>query len=82
MISDDDRARLGDLAMRAIDTILEDYGEDATLTAATLVFEVKAKNDEGEQVWHGNYESLEDSSPSHVAGLLGSTAMWIMGTNE
>jgi hypothetical protein len=50
-ISDQDRADLADLAMRALDTILEDYGEDADLCAASLVFEVSTKDDDGDPIY-------------------------------
>lgn len=46
MITDEDRARLGDLAMRAIDNIIEWYGEDATLEDAVLIFEVSRPDEE------------------------------------
>jgi hypothetical protein len=80
MISDADRARLADLAMRAIDTIIEDYGDDAELVAASLVFEVKvpdADGDEDEDRWHVNYKSLSGISPNHIAGILAGTAQWL-----
>jgi hypothetical protein len=77
-MTDDDRARLADLAMRALDTILEDYGEDAELVAASLVFEVKLKDEDGDDIWHGNYKSLEANSPHHIAGLLHQTATYMM----
>lgn len=78
MISDEDRRQLADLAMRALDTILEDYGDEAELVAASLVFEVKVTDEEGEDMWHSNYKSLVGNSPHHVAGLLHSTAEYIM----
>ena len=69
-MTDDDRRDLADLAMRALDTIAEDYG-DADLIAACLVFEVRTKDDEdGEDLFHGNYKSLERNSPHHIGGLL------------
>lgn len=77
VISDDDRRELGDLAMRALDTIIEDYGEDAELLAASLVFEVKSLDEDGDEVFHGNYKSLERNSPHHISGLLRCAADWI-----
>jgi hypothetical protein len=77
VITDEDKAALGDLAMRAIDAILEEYGEDAELCAATLVFEVRTKDEDGDDLWHGNYRSLPDTSPNHAVGLLYTTARWI-----
>lgn len=77
MITDEDRSRLAGLAMRALDRIVEDYGDDAELVAASLVFEVKATDEDGDAVWHGNFESLTGNSPNHIAGLLQSTAEYI-----
>jgi hypothetical protein len=74
VIRDEDRQGLADLAMRALDTIADDYGDDAELVAASLVFEVKVKDEGGEELWHGNYKSLEQNSPHHIAGLLQATA--------
>ncbi len=77
-ITEDDRRALGDLALRALDTIAEDYGEDAELVTAALVFEVKTVDDEDdEDVWHGNYKSIDGTSPHHIAGLLRSTADYL-----
>lgn len=78
MISDEDRRDLADLAMRAIDTILEDYGDDAELCAASLVFEVKVRDDDGEPIYHGNYKSLERNTPHHIGGLLYATACYVL----
>lgn len=77
-ITDEDRAALADLAMRALDTILEDFGEGAELLAASLVFEVKAPDDDGEPLFHCNYKSLERNSPQHIGGLLYGTAVHIL----
>lgn len=77
-MTDQDRAVLADLAMQALDTILEDYGDDAELVAASLVFEVKTKDEDGDEVFHGNYKSLERNSPHHIAGLLQTTANYIV----
>ena len=79
MISEEDRAALADLALRAIDTILEDYGEEAELCAACLVFEVRVGADEpADEVFHGNYKSLERNSPHHIAGLMTATANHVL----
>ena len=78
MISEEDRAALADLAMRALDTILEDYGEDAELMAASLIFEVRTKDDDGDDIYHGNYKSLAHNSPHHIGGLLRSTANFLL----
>ena len=78
-MTEDDRRDLADLAMRALDTIHADYGEDAELCAASLVFEVKVRDatDEAKSLYHVNYKSLERNSPHHIAGLLGGTALHI-----
>lgn len=78
MISDQDRADLADLAMRALDTILEDYGEDADLCAASLVFEVRTEDEDGDSVYHGNYKSLKRNTPHHIGGLLQATSVYLL----
>lgn len=79
MITDQDRSDLADLAMRALDTIIEEYGEEsAELLAASLVFEVKAPDAAGEPLYHCNYKSLERNSPQHIGGLLYGSAMHIL----
>jgi hypothetical protein len=78
MITDEDRAALGDLAMRAIDKIIADYGDDAELCAATLIFEVRTKDTDGDDVYHGNYESLVGNTPHHIGGLAQSLANWLL----
>lgn len=82
MISEEDRAALADLAMRALDTILEDYGEDAELCAASLVFEVRLRDGDGDLVHHCNFKSLERCAPFHIAGLLQATALRLMTPDE
>lgn len=78
-MTDDDRASLADLAMRALDTILEDYGDDAQLMAATVVFEVRTPGaDEADDLFYTNYQSLAGNSPHHIAGLLYGTALHIL----
>ena len=78
MISDDDRARLADLAMRALDTI-DEYGDGAEITAASLVFEVRVPDpdDPDDPRYHVNYKSLHGNSPNHIAGILAGTAAWL-----
>lgn len=62
--------------MRCLDTIVDDYGDDARLLAASLVFEVVVG--EGDDArYHVNYRSLPDSSPHHIAGLMYNTAAHI-----
>src|SRR5688500_8070130 len=80
-MTDEDRAALADLAMRSLDTILEDYGDDAHLCAASLVFEVQVGQGD-EALYHVNYKSLERNSPHHVAGLLHSTAAHITNPDD
>jgi hypothetical protein len=79
-ISDDDKANLADLSMRALDTILEDYGEDAELIGASLVFEVRVPSDDPDDDWayHGNYKSMRGMSPQHVGGMHQSMAYWLL----
>lgn len=78
MITEQDRGRLADLAMRALDTIIEDYGADAELLAASLVFEVKTVDEDGDEVHHGNYKSLPGNSPHHIGGLLRATSNYLL----
>ena len=79
-MTEEDRRELADLALRALDTINDDYGEDAELCAASIVFEVRvpAQDADDDPVYHGNYKSLERNSPHHIAGLLHTTAGYIM----
>lgn len=77
MITEEDRREVADLAMRALDTIDRDYGEDAELTAATLVFEVRAPDEDGDYRYEGNYKSLARCSPFHIAGLLKVAIDWL-----
>lgn len=77
-----DRQALGDLAMRAIDKVINEYGDDAELTAACLVFEVCVDDEDGNPEWHGNYESLSGSSSNHIGGLMQSTANYLLNPDE
>lgn len=77
MISDEDRATLGDLAMRTFDKIEAEYGEDAELVAASIVFEVRVKNEDDRWEHHGNYESTEHSS-AHIGGLHQQMAHYLL----
>ena len=78
MITDKDKQELGDLVFRALDTIENDYGEDAELAAACIVFEVKVKDGrDGDYTWHGNYKSLRRNSPNHIGGILRTAAEWM-----
>jgi hypothetical protein len=76
MMTDDDRRELGDLAIRALDSIA-DYGDDATLTAAILVLEVRHTDDEGRDIFSCEYKSLDRNSPHHLAGVMQSTINWL-----
>lgn len=78
MIAASDRAKLADLSMRALDTIIDDYGEGAELLGASLVYEVRVPRGEGEWAHHGNFVSLPDMSPTHVGGLHQETANWLL----
>lgn len=68
MITDEDRARLGDLAMRAIDSILEQYGATATLEDAVLVYEVALRD--GEDIW----TELNAETTTHRSTVAGGIA--------
>lgn len=76
MITEDDRRDLGDLAIRSLDSI-EDYGEDATLSAATIVFEVRHDGGDGREIFSCEYKSLDRNSPRHIAGILQSMVNWL-----
>lgn len=72
------RQQVADLAFRALDTIAEEYGDDAVLCTAALVFEVRVKNEEGVDYYHSNFKVLPDTSPHHIGGLLVSTGQYIL----
>jgi hypothetical protein len=85
VITDGDRAALADLAMRALDTIQDDYGDGAEFLGATLVFEVRVPDPDDEEdpwLYHGNYKSTPDLAPSHVGGMCQSMACWLLGNKE
>ena len=72
MISDEKRAALTDLALRTLDTIEEDYGEDAELGDAVIVFDVlvpDADDPDAPPTSYGNYLSTTERS-CVVSGLL------------
>lgn len=71
-ITDEDRAKLGDLAMGAIDTILDTYGEEASLEDAVLVFEVSYpdRDHEGETLTEINAQTT-----THRATVAGGIAL-------
>lgn len=68
MITDEDRSKLGELAMDAIDTILEQYGEEAILEDAILVFEVSAPDPEHPGERHTQINAVTTTHRSTVAG--------------
>lgn len=70
-ITDEDRAKLGDLAMRGIDQIIEHYGEDASLEDAVLLFEVAHPDPEFEDELA---TSIHAESTSHRATVTGGMA--------
>lgn len=76
-MTDEDRREIADLAMRALDTILDEYGDDASLTAAALVFEVRTTDEDGDEVYHTAYRSLARNSPNHIGGMLYGAAQYI-----
>jgi hypothetical protein len=73
VIEDDQRQALTGLALRALDTITEEYGEDAELRDAVIVFEVGRTDTDGETI-----SELLHHSTSHrstvVVGMLQSCA--------
>lgn len=72
MISDEKRASLTDLALRTLDTIEQEYGEDAELGDAVIVFDVlvpDAEDPDAPPTNHGNYLSTTERS-CIVSGLL------------
>ena len=77
-VDEDDRKVVADLALQALDTIQADYGDGAELVAATIIFEVKVTDEEGDELFHGNYKSLDRNSPHHIAGLLMATSNHIL----
>lgn len=83
-MTDEERQDVADLAMRALDTILEEYGEDARLSAASLVFEVEVpdEDEDDRSLYHVNYKSLGRSSPTHVGGLMHSMALHLLGSDS
>jgi hypothetical protein len=73
VIGEDARARLGELAMKAFDAIVEQYGDEAEarLEDAVLIWEVSVPNpdqEEGGEVTEMNGHATTDRAP--VAGGL------------
>lgn len=80
-MTSEDRRRLSDLALRALDIIERDGdggGEHGELLAATLVFEVKRPGGDDDARFYVNYVSTEGSSPHHIGGLLVGTGQRIL----
>lgn len=77
-MTEQDRADLADLALKALDQILEEYGDDAKLMGATLIYEVETVDEDGDTVYHGNYRSLERCTASHVGGMAQTLANHLM----
>lgn len=67
VISDEKRASLTDLALRTLDTIEEEYGENAELGDAVIVFDVLVPDSPPTN--HGNYLSTTERSVV-ASGLL------------
>ncbi len=83
MISGEKRASLTDLALRTLDTIEEDYGEDAELGDAVIVFDVlvpDADDPDSPPTNHGNYLSTTDRS-AVVSGLLRMAELYVSATD-
>jgi hypothetical protein len=72
MISEDDRRELADVVMRALDDILEEFGEDAELLGATMVAEIQVGD-----MFHGRYWSMPRTSPAHAIGMLHMSAAFL-----
>lgn len=71
MISDEDRKALSDMVFRALDTIEEEYGEDASLECAALVFEVRYRPlADSPDAFTVHWKMLRTSSPLHVCAML------------
>lgn len=85
MISDEDKRALADLSLRALDCIEEEYGPDAELSGAVMVFEVRLPDPESTTdtwMYQGNYRSMRGVSPSHAGGMCQLTANWLLGHFE
>ena len=72
MISNDDRRELADVAMSALDDMVEEFGEDAVLLGATMVAEIRVGD-----TFHGRYWSMQRTSPAHAVGMLRMAAAFI-----
>jgi hypothetical protein len=70
VITDEDRVKLGDLAMRAIDAVLDEYGEDAVLEDAVLVYEVSYPDPDHEGETATTMSSETTTHRATVAGGL------------
>lgn len=69
-ITDEDRAKLGDLAMRAIDAILTEYGEDADLEDAVLIYEVSRPDPDRDGETQTEINSETTTHRGSIAGGL------------
>lgn len=84
MITDDDRRKLTDMVMRALDGI-EEYGDDAEFLGATMVFEVRVPDpDDAAEPWtyHGNYRSTDGTSTAHAGGMAQQLAHWLLTPDQ
>jgi hypothetical protein len=70
-ITEEDRAKLGALAMQALDTVEREYGEEAQLGDACIVYEVLTPNpdDADDLLNEGRYHSTTKRTAIPV-GLL------------
>ena len=67
----DTHRALADLAMRAIDTIAERCANhEHELVGACLVFEVRMKDENGDDHWNADVNALDGMGPFHAVGLL------------
>ncbi len=66
--ADEDRARIGDLALSAFRSV-EDYGDDAELLDAILVYEVSVPDDDDERGTEGSWHATSYRASVNV-GML------------
>lgn len=69
-ITDQDRARIGQLALDAIDDIIRDYGEDAVLEDAVLIYEVSYPDPVESDLRAGEFGGKTTTHRATVAGGL------------
>lgn len=73
-VTDEDRARISDLTLRAFDAT-EEFGEDVNLEDAVVIFEVSYEAEDGEI-----YTELIAKTTTHRATVAGGIARAYAGT--